>query len=63
MLKLQAVWLSLNFLLLGLMVVAFGSDVWEAYVFLFVASVVGHYFVLLRQRRKTKKINGKSGHK
>jgi hypothetical protein len=45
------------------MVVALGSDVWEAYVFLFVSSVVGQYFVLLRERRKTKKINGESGHK
>ena len=61
--KLQAVWLSLNLFLLGLMVVALGSDVWEAYVFLFVSSVASQYFVLLRERRKTKKINGKSGHK
>lgn len=60
--KLQAVWLSLNLFLLGLMVVALGSDVWEAYVFLFISSVVGQYLVLLRDRRKTKKINGESGH-
>jgi hypothetical protein len=33
------------------MIVALGSDVWEAYVFLFVASVLGQYFVLLKSRR------------
>jgi hypothetical protein len=49
--KLQAVWFSLNLFLFGLMIVALGSDVWEAYVFLFVASVLGQYLVLLKNRK------------
>lgn len=54
--KLQAVWFSLNLFLFGLMIVALGSDVWEAYMFLFVASAIGQYLVLLRHR-KTKREN------
>jgi hypothetical protein len=54
--KLQAVWFSLNLFLFGLMIVALGSDVWEAYMFLFVASAIGQYLVLLRNR-KTKREN------
>ena len=54
--KLQAVWFSLNLFLFGLMMVALGSDVWEAYIFLFVASAIGQYLVLLRNR-KTKREN------
>lgn len=49
--KLQAVWFSANLFLFGLMIVALGSDVWEAFVFLFVASVLGQYLVLLKNRK------------
>jgi hypothetical protein len=52
--KVQAVWFSVNLFLLGLAFVALGSDVWEAYLFVFIASAVGQYAALLISRRKRK---------
>lgn len=55
--KLQAVWFSINLFLFGLMIVALGSDVWEAYMFLFVASAIGQYLVLLKNKRAQRENN------
>jgi hypothetical protein len=46
----QKIWLLANVLFLGLAIYSLGSDVWEAYFFLFFISVLAQGYSLWRKR-------------
>lgn len=48
----QKIWLALNIFAFGLAIFSLGSDVWEAYVSLFLVSAIAQGFTIWRAQNK-----------